>query len=85
MSNRIDTFDRFVECTVLGDVFDDDELKPVTILSKYIVEEGTLFQRANGAAYGVPCLQVLLHDPSGEITICACDEDLGRRRDGDHE
>jgi hypothetical protein len=55
VSDRIDTFDRFVECTILGDIVDDDQLEPATILCKFIVEEGALSERPDCAAYGVPC------------------------------
>ena len=55
MSDCIDALDCFVECTILGDIVDDDELESITILCKFIVEEGALGQRADCAAYGVPC------------------------------
>jgi hypothetical protein len=38
--NGVDTFDRIVKCTVLGNILDNDELKPVTVMDEYIVEEG---------------------------------------------
>ena len=36
----VDTFDSFVERALLGDILDDDELKSVTVLREFIVEEG---------------------------------------------
>ena len=40
LAGRPDTFDRIVKCTVLGDILDNDELKPVTVMDEFIVEEG---------------------------------------------
>jgi hypothetical protein len=80
----VHTLDRLVKCAVLGDILDNDELKAVTVVRKFIVEEDTFRQRADCAAHRIPRFEVLLGDPSGEITVCACDEDLGWGRNGDH-
>ena len=40
MVDSVDTLDRIVECAILGNIFDDNQLKPVTIMGEFIVEEG---------------------------------------------
>jgi len=58
-------------------ILNNDELKPITVVCEFILEEGALERRANCVTHRVPSFWVLLHNPSGETTICACDEDLG--------
>ena len=40
----VDTLDRLVKCAVLGDILDNDELKPVAVAGEFIVEEGVFGQ-----------------------------------------
>ena len=44
VGDGVDAFDRLVKCTVLGDILDNDELKPVAVMDKFIVEEGAFGQ-----------------------------------------
>ena len=44
MGDGVHTPDRFVECTVLGDILDGDKLKTVTVIGKFIDEEGAFRQ-----------------------------------------
>jgi hypothetical protein len=84
MGNGVDTFDRLVERAALGDILNDDQFEPITIMAKSIPEERASRQGANGAAHRISCLQIGLYDPSGKIAVCARDEDFGWRSDGDH-
>ena len=84
VGDGVHTPDRFVKCTILGDILDNDELETITVISEFIDEKGAFRQGANCAADRVACFQVLLDDPSGEIAICTSDENLGWGRDGDH-
>jgi hypothetical protein len=55
VGDGVDALDGLVECTVLGDILDDDELKAVTVLGELFAEEGAFRQRANRAADRVAC------------------------------
>ena len=44
MGDNVDTFDHLVECTILCDILDNDQLETVTIVGKFIVEECALRQ-----------------------------------------
>ena len=44
VGNGVDTLDRLVKCTILGDILDNDELKAFTVAGELIVEEGTFRQ-----------------------------------------
>ena len=85
VGDGVDVFDRLVKCAVLGDILDNDKLKAVTIVGKFVDEKRAFRQGANCAADGVACFYILVEHPSGEIIICTCDEDLGWGRDGDHD
>jgi hypothetical protein len=40
VGNGVDILDSFVKCAILGDIFDNDELKSIPIMSELIIEEG---------------------------------------------
>jgi hypothetical protein len=42
VGNGVDTLDGFVKCTILGDIFYNDELKSIPVTSEFVVEEGAL-------------------------------------------
>jgi len=44
MGNGVDSFDSLVECAIFGDILDNNKLKSVTVVGKFIGEEGTLGQ-----------------------------------------
>ena len=84
MGDCVDTSNGVVKCTIFGNILDSDELKPITIMGKFVVEECALGQGANCAAYRVACFEILIHDPDGEEAICACDKNFGWGRYRDH-
>jgi len=55
VDDDINPLDCLVERAILGDIVNNDQLKPITILGELIFEEGAFSERANGAADRVLC------------------------------
>lgn len=68
----------------LGDILYDDNLEPIAMRSKQLLEKIALGNRPRGAPNGVPSFEQVLHDPRGNVPCGAGYEHFGGRVNGRH-